>query len=84
MTALPQRREHTALPPTWLCRACAHPWPCGPARLSLLREYGHDRVGLLVHLASLMTVAREHLADLDQGTAPRLKDRFLGWVRAAT
>jgi hypothetical protein len=83
VTGLPRRREHTALPPTWLCRACAQPWPCGPARLSLLHEYGHDRVGLLVYLASLMAVAREHLADLDQGNAPHLEERFLRWVRAA-
>ncbi|MBY8872702.1 flavin reductase [Micromonospora sp. PLK6-60] len=82
MTASPHRREHTALPPTWLCRACAHPWPCGEARVTLLRQYGHDRAGLLVYLASLMAVAQEQLTDLDCGNAPRLEDRFLTWARS--
>ncbi len=75
--------SHTPLRPLWCCRACAAPWPCGPARLALLREYAQDRVVLLIHLGGLLHEAAGHLHTLDPDDEPdpkRLFDRFLGWA----
>ncbi|MGW0431009.1 hypothetical protein ACWDV4_00450 [Micromonospora sp. NPDC003197] len=68
---------HTAIPRLWLCRGCGGPWPCGTARLSLLREFAHDRVGLSVYLAGLYVVA---LTDLHPMDPALIYGRFLGWV----
>ncbi|WP_432955810.1 hypothetical protein [Micromonospora haikouensis] len=82
--AVPPPTPHAALRPLWLCRACAAPWPCAVARLTLRREYAHDKVGLHVYLC---TVLHEATADLyrlrpHDGLDPRaLFDRFLGWAR---
>lgn len=75
---------HLPLRPLWLCRVCAAPWPCAVARLSLLREYAHDRVGLLVHLSERLHEAAGELHTLnpyDGPTPGQLFARFLGWAR---
>ncbi|WP_243715765.1 hypothetical protein [Micromonospora sp. KC207] len=83
----PQRRPeaaHTALRPLWLCRACAAPWPCAFARLTLRQEYAHDKIGLHVYLCAVLHEATADLYRLHphDGPDPRsLFDRFLGWVR---
>ncbi|WP_420884088.1 hypothetical protein [Micromonospora sp. CPCC 205547] len=74
---------HLPLRPLWLCRACAAPWPCAPARLGLLHEYAADRVSLLVYLGGLLHDAAGELHRLHpyDGPAPgQLFTRFLGWA----
>ncbi|SCE82277.1 hypothetical protein GA0070558_108131 [Micromonospora haikouensis] len=78
-------RPHPHLPirPVWLRRRCGHPWPCGPARLSLLTEYRGNRIALLIYLAVLKEEATTHLTELTPTTPPAdLTDRFLTWARA--
>ncbi|MEU5944568.1 hypothetical protein ABZ793_03295 [Micromonospora sp. NPDC047465] len=74
---------HLPLRPLWLCRGCGAPWPCGPARLTLLREYAHDRIALLIHLGGLLHDAAGHLHTLHPHDGPdpiQLFNRFLGWA----
>ncbi|MFE9692686.1 hypothetical protein [Micromonospora sp. NPDC005806] len=74
---------HLPLRPLWLCRDCAAPWPCAPARLTLLREYADDRVALLVYLGGMLHDAAGQLHSLhpDDGPEPKqLFGRFLGWA----
>ncbi|MEV0723265.1 hypothetical protein AB0I37_10880 [Micromonospora purpureochromogenes] len=76
-------RPHLPIRPLWLCRVCAAPWPCATARLTLLREYAHDRVALLVYLGGLLHDAAGQLHTLNPHDAPepaQLFDRFLGWA----
>ncbi|WP_433343713.1 hypothetical protein [Micromonospora sp. CA-111912] len=76
--------RHLPLRPLWLCRACAAPWPCATARLTLLREYADDRIALLIYLAGLLHEATGHLYTLNPHDAPQpgqLFDRFLAWAR---
>ncbi|SCF46466.1 hypothetical protein [Micromonospora mirobrigensis] len=78
---------HTPLRPLWLCRSCAAPWPCAPARLRLLQEYADDRVTLLVHLGGMLHDAAGELHRLhpDDGPTPtQLFTRFLGWAMRST
>ncbi|MEV0725637.1 flavin reductase [Micromonospora purpureochromogenes] len=76
-------QRHAPLRPLWICTACAHPWPCGQARLRLVEEYAGQRRHLAVDLADLL---REATADLTR-ICPRPPDpvaiygRFLGWLR---
>ncbi|MGN9804301.1 hypothetical protein [Micromonospora sp. L32] len=76
-------RPHLPIRPLWLCRICAAPWPCATARLTLLREYAHDRVALLVYLGGLLHDAAGQLHTLNPHEYPKpaqLFDRFLGWA----
>jgi hypothetical protein len=57
-------RPHTPIRPLWLCRACAAPWPCATARLTLLHEYADDRVALLVYLGGMLHDATGELHTL--------------------
>ncbi|GIJ79178.1 hypothetical protein Xph01_36100 [Micromonospora phaseoli] len=67
--------------PTWRCRACGSAWPCGPAKLNLLAEYGTRRTDLLVYLATRWEEAVRQLTDADSGVrAQQLHDRFTAWV----
>ncbi|MFC0004330.1 hypothetical protein [Micromonospora siamensis] len=78
---------HTPLRPLWLCRSCAAPWPCAPARLRLIQEYADDRVALLVYLGGMLHDAAGELHRLhpDDGPDPaRLFARFLGWATGPT
>ncbi|WP_234359579.1 hypothetical protein [Plantactinospora sp. BC1] len=72
--------------PLWLCRTCAHPWPCGRAKLDLLAEYQGSRVSLCLYLATLLCDAIDDLLKLNPsvtGSTADLFDRFLGWLRAS-
>lgn len=77
------RQRHAPLRPLWICTACAHPWPCAPARIALLAEYAGDRRSLALDLADLL---QEATADLTR-ICPQPPDpaatygRFLGWLR---
>lgn len=73
---------HLAMRPLWRCRACGEPWPCRPARASLLSEYHADRTALLIYLATMMYEASAQLRQLDpQVSATEMTDRFLSWAR---
>lgn len=74
-------RPHRPGRPHWRCTACGAPYPCGPARLTLLTEYAGDRLGLAVHLATTMLDAVDDTYRL--GARPdtsNLHARFLGWL----
>mgnify|MGYP006218221885 CR=1 FL=1 len=75
-------RRHQPLRPTWLCRSCAAPWPCQPARLVLLRDFAGDQIGLSVYGCSMMHLAVNDLLRLDAVPDPAaLFARFLSWTR---
>ncbi|WP_230393935.1 hypothetical protein [Plantactinospora alkalitolerans] len=70
-------RPHTATRPLFLCRECGAPWPCQPARLSLLVAYRDDLPGLRTHLASKLLAA---IGDQPRLDPLGLAVRFLGWL----
>ncbi|MFY1659683.1 hypothetical protein [Micromonospora sp. WMMD1274] len=81
---VPERGRRAVLPhvpmrPLWLCRACAAPWPCQPARLLLLLDYRRDRVALSIHMASCLFDATADLLRTNPNPAD-LFDRFIGWT----
>jgi hypothetical protein len=79
-----EQRPHLPVRPIWLCRVCAAPWPCGPARLALTHEYADDRIGLTVYLASLLDEASADLHRLNPQPGPEPDDlyaRFVRWAR---
>lgn len=81
----PGRRPgpHLPLRPLWLCRRCGHPWPCGPARLTLLADFRDDRIALHVYLGSVLLAAAADLHRLNPEPGPdpaALFTRFLGWA----
>ncbi|MEU1756839.1 hypothetical protein ABZ436_29870 [Micromonospora matsumotoense] len=75
--------RHVAARPAWRCRACAAPWPCQPARLSLRREYAHDRPALAIYLCLLMHDAITDALRVGTGTVDPAAyfARFLAWTR---
>ena len=76
-------RAHLPQRPLWLCRICAGPWPCGEARLALLREHGADLTYLRISLASQMHDALRDLIRLNRHEAPTPEaafTRFLAWA----
>jgi hypothetical protein len=76
-------RAHLPRRPLWLCRACAHPWPCGQAKLDLLREFAADTSRLRVHLTDQMHAALTDLHALNPHQMPSPADifaRFLAWA----
>lgn len=80
----PDARPHTPQRPLWLCCSCALPWPCGAAKLYLVREYECDRTGLALYLCAQLYDATTDLYRLYPSNPPKpqvLHARFLGWVR---
>jgi len=78
----PDPAAHTPVRPLWLCRTCAAPWPCGPARLALLHRYAHDRPALPHHLTAAYHEALRDLTTLNPHDGPTPADlyrRFLAW-----
>lgn len=74
-------RPHLPLRPVWLCRVCAHPWPCGPAKLALRAEYDKHALSLNIYLADHMIVSLRDLSGI--GESPEVTShyaRFLGWA----
>jgi hypothetical protein len=68
--------EHTAGRPSWDCRACGKPWPCDPARESLLSEM--DRSSLAIYMWANL---EEAVGNLPGGPPGELFDRFIHWTR---
>ncbi|MFI1196297.1 hypothetical protein ACH4T9_24025 [Micromonospora sp. NPDC020750] len=80
MSRLPPR-PHLPMRPAWLCRSCAAPWPCSPARLALLAEFRGHSIALAFYLAASMYEARDDMRRLGASPAPGvLHTRFLGWL----
>lgn len=76
-----RRRPHVPTRPRYLCRTCAAPWPCQPARLHLLYAYRGARADLLAHLAVHLHRALLDLLAISPNLDPvALSARFLGWV----
>ncbi|WFF06219.1 hypothetical protein O7622_24670 [Micromonospora sp. WMMD1076] len=76
-------RPHLPMRPLWICKRCAHPWPCAEARLALLVEYANDRVALAVYLCEQLYDAAQELHRLNPYEAPSpqtLFARFVGWA----
>ncbi|WKU04672.1 hypothetical protein [Micromonospora sp. HUAS LYJ1] len=74
---------HVAARPAWRCRACAAPWPCQPAKLSLRREYAHDRPALSIYLWLLMHDAITDALRVATGPVDPATyfTRFIAWTR---
>lgn len=77
-------QRHAPLKPIYICTACAHPWPCGPTKLELVRDYQDARRDLAVDLAALLREAIEDLTRVcpDPPDTAVLYCRFLGWLRS--
>jgi hypothetical protein len=79
--APPGRATHRPVRPLWTCLACEREWPCEPGKVELMRQYAHDRVGLLVYLAGLLVNAVHDV----EGVPPKaLMERFVKWAKAGT
>ncbi|GAB3816126.1 hypothetical protein [Micromonospora zhanjiangensis] len=76
-------RAHTPIRPLWICRACAGPWPCAHARLTLKGEYENDRPGLSVYMTTVLHEAVADLYRLDPSEldTTAMFTRFVGWTR---
>ncbi len=71
---------HLPRRPGWDWVICREPWPCAPARVDLLEEYGVDRTGLVLYLSLQMIDAIDDMAT--GGKAPSdLHRRFIDWAR---
>lgn len=72
--------RHQPMRPMWRCRVCAAPWPCQPARISLLNQYNRRLVDLCQYLAGQYLKAIEDLIRVNPNHLPsNLHLRFLGW-----
>jgi hypothetical protein len=76
-------RSHAPIRPIWICRACAGPWPCANARLSLKGEYENDRPGLSVYMATMLheAVADLHRLNPSELDLTAMFTRFVAWTR---
>jgi len=80
-------RPHTPQRPLWLCRRCAQPWPCGQAKVDLLRELATESTYLRIYLASQMHEALRDLNALtpyEMPTPEAVWNRFLSWAAPPT
>lgn len=79
----PSVQRHLPLRPLWICRSCAGPWPCAPARLLLRSAYAADRPALAVFMSTVLHLAAEELGKLNNpGPQPaELFTRFVEWTR---
>lgn len=76
-------RTHQPLRPVWLCRNCAHPWPCGQARLDLINQFRNDRAALPTYMGVMLNLAIRDFTKLDPNavTDPEdLNQRFVRWT----
>jgi hypothetical protein len=73
--------EHLALRPSWECCICTgQPWPCAPAKASLVVEHHAYPSVLLLYLHSCYAEALEHFAASGEVPAD-LYERFVTWAR---
>ncbi|MGW3608919.1 hypothetical protein ACWD6N_03370 [Micromonospora sp. NPDC005163] len=72
--------EHVPRRPEWECRTCdaGTSWPCAPAQVRLAETYRRDRIGLSMHVGSLLYVALQERPSED---ASDLYERIVGWIR---
>jgi hypothetical protein len=70
-------RVHVPVRADWSCSACGLPWPCPPARLTILESSG-GRVDLSITMVRVLEAAVQDLPEVD----PKLLyDRMLRWTR---
>lgn len=72
--------------PIWLCRSCGAPWPCGPARISIINEFRHETSGLSIHLVGALFEDTKDLYKLNPQPGPDIVElfvRFVGWAAGA-
>ena len=81
MTA-PRSSEHIGTRPSWSCRACALPWPCGSAKEILLDEFRNYPSMLRIYMSGQMEDAIEDLTARGGHPPPDLYERFLSWIKA--
>lgn len=62
--------RHSPMRPLWLCRACGAPWPCSPARLSLLADFRISPTAVRVLLWLYLYSAAMDLRSLTPSTPP--------------
>ncbi|MER7168128.1 hypothetical protein ABT336_18920 [Micromonospora sp. NPDC000207] len=78
----PPRTAHVPMRPLWQCAACREPWPCEPARRSLVHEFADARPALLVHLGAMLAHAGDQMYQIGQRpSSDELDRRFLAWAR---
>ena len=68
--------QHLADKPSWDCLACGKPWPCDPARESMVAEYGQG-VGLAMLAWQYL---EEAVGDMPEGPPAELFERFIRWT----
>lgn len=67
--------EHVEERPSWRCRTCGEPWPCGPARERLATALSP------IMLRTQMWARLEAAAlDMPRGPVSELFERFLRWT----
>ena len=71
--------EHTAVRPSWDCRACRRPWPCATARDRLRAELTGTQLRIYA-----WTTLEEAVADLSGLPGPALFQRFMSWTGGVT
>jgi hypothetical protein len=79
VTRAVDRTEHTAEHPSWDCRACGQPWPCGSARERLLVEFRGWPSALTIYLDAQPAAAYDDIPGI---TPEQLHERFLAWTRS--
>jgi hypothetical protein len=73
-------RLHLPMRPSWRCRRCAGRWPCPPAKLGLLADFGRNRIALCQYLSGQYVRALDDLAAFSpNGPREDLCARFMGW-----
>ena len=67
--------EHVAARPSWDCKNCGQPWPCGPARTQL--KATHGRTALTLQMWVYFEAAAH---EIPGALALDMFDRFLNWT----
>ena len=76
------RSVHIDTRPTWMCAACAEPWPCANAKRELRREFRDFPSVLSVYMSAKMLDAAGDFTDYGTGPPPDLYERFMSWIRS--
>jgi hypothetical protein len=72
--------DHNPARPSWVCNACAEPWPCATRQRQLLAEFDGSFVSLLMYLSTRFQEAAQEQPDALAGD---LYGRFILWARNA-
>lgn len=67
--------DHTPGRPSWDCLACEQPWPCDPARETLVGDM--ERKALVIYMWEQFDQA---VMEIPPSSIVELFDRFLRWT----